>query len=566
MAVQASSYYNYENDAASPRKEDTALREDKLLLWEIACEGDDDKKSSVESLMKEMTTDIYHGYYVFLATFFLNFITIGQFNSSSLYLDPLHQSFPESGSGTLALVCTIQIVAALASSLAGGMVQNTLNDYVGLNWLFFFGGVLMSVGFIWSSYSSTLAGVILGSVSLGIGLGAGLISAGVCVLWFEQSRGTMLLLAISGQGMGNVFFPWLIVKLLETYAEVEEPWRPTMRWMGLLSFFVCAVAAIPMRLPHPGEVEENEKDTATTISLTTNASYGSMFEDSNDDDLSQSFVAFKKLRAGSITSIVDGVANGLRRSSVAGAYQAVSTAPYLNNSDIGNCSSIFARRDIDVTSIPAGNSESSFTLKDVAFSSTNLWLSAFTFIACFASLNAQVLLPKYCISMGFPEAVGGFAMTLYGLGMLLANITVGFAVDRFGSCQLLASGFFTMAMLFFTWPLSVTAPQIYLEAFLFGYFQGPSSSLPIIILADAFACSSPEHILVLNGMINMCKFPGYLLGSAIASNIAQKFGGYGNASALSGIIELLGASMLLMIPTPEEQQRRLVEKKNRPDK
>ena len=82
MAVQASSYYNYENDTASPRKEDTALREDKLLLWEIACEGDDDKKSSVESLMKEMTTDIYHGYYVFLATFFLNFITIGQFNSS----------------------------------------------------------------------------------------------------------------------------------------------------------------------------------------------------------------------------------------------------------------------------------------------------------------------------------------------------------------------------------------------------------------------------------------------------------------------------------------------------
>ena len=80
MAVQASSYH-YEKDTASTRKGDTALREDKLLLWEIAYE-DDDKKSSVESLVKEMTTDIYHGYYVFLATFFLNFITIGQFNSS----------------------------------------------------------------------------------------------------------------------------------------------------------------------------------------------------------------------------------------------------------------------------------------------------------------------------------------------------------------------------------------------------------------------------------------------------------------------------------------------------
>jgi hypothetical protein len=82
-------------------------------------------------------------------------------------------------------------------------------------------------------------------------------------------------------------------------------------------------------------------------------------------------------------------------------------------------------------------------------------------------------------------------------------------------------------------------------------------------LADAFACSSSEHILALNGITNMCKFPGYLFGSAIASNIAQQFGGYGNATALSGIIELLGASMLLMIPTPEEQQRQLAEKKSR---
>jgi len=533
---------------------------------------DDDKKAWKESSVKEMIMNIYHGYYVFVATFFLNFVTIGQFNSSSLYLDSLHRSFPDSDSGTLALVCTIQIVSALASSLAGGMVQNTLNEYIGLNWLFFFGGVSMSFGLIWSSYSSTLTGVIVGSILLGLGLGAGLISAGVCVLWFEQARGTMLLLAISGQGTGNVFFPWLIVKLLETYAEVEEPWRPTMRWMGLLSFIVCAVAARPMRLPHPDEVEENEKDIATIFEISSlvtrnsyvSTSYGSMSEDSTDFDLYQrrchSSEDFRKLRASSITSLVDGVTKRLRASSVAGAYQAVSAAPYMNNS------ANFSRTDVNSVSIPAGNCEGSFTLKDVVFSSTNLWLSAFTFIACFASLNAQVLIPKYCISLGFPEAVGGFAMTLYGLGMLIANITVGSAVDRFGACQLLVSSFVTMAMLFFAWPLSVSAPQIYLLAFLFGYFNGPSSSLPIIILADSFACTSPEHILVLNGMINMCKFPGYLLGSAIACIIAQKSEGYIHATALSGMIELLGASMLLMIPTPEEQQRRLKERRVVPNK
>jgi MFS family permease len=542
-------------EPCSTHKEATAFREGT------------EKKAWAESSMKEMVSNIYHGYYVFAATFVLNFVTIGQFNSSSLYLDSLHRSFPDSDSGTLALVCTIQIVAALASSLAGGMIQNALDDYIGLNWLFFFGGVSMSFGLIWSSYSTTLAGVIMGSISLGLGLGAGLISAGVCVLWFEQSRGTMLLLAISGQGMGNVFFPWLIVKLLGTYIDVNEPWRPTMRWMGLLSFIVCAVAARPMRLPYPDEVEENEKDIATIFeitSLTTNTSYGSMSEATNEKDFSQmrchSSDDFRKLRASSITSMVDGVAKRLRSSSVAGAYQAVSIDPYLNNS------ANFARADDNSVSIPAGNCDSSFTLKDVAFSSTNLWLSIFTFIACFASLNAQVLIPKYCTSLGFPEAVGGFAMTLYGLGMLTANITVGAAVDRFGACQLLISSFVTMAMLFFAWPLSVSAPQIYLLAFLFGYFNGPSSSLPIIILADAFACTSPEHILVLNGLINMCKFPGYLLGSAIACIIAQKFEGYIHATALSGMIELLGASMLLIIPTPEEQQRRLAERRAMPDK
>jgi len=499
----------------------------------------------------------------------------------SLYLDQLHQTFPEVGSGALALVCTIQIVSALASSLAGGIAQDVLDAAgIELNWLFFGGGVFMCLGLVLSSYASTLMGVMVGSVSLGIGIGlAGLMAAGMCVLWFEQSRGTMLLLAISGQGLGNVFFPWLIVKLLETYDEVEDPWRPTMRWMGLLSFSVCAMAAPPMRLPFPGEVEENEKDIATNdelTPLTADKKYGSIEKDSKYDNLHQrrrsSVVAFEKLRTGSVqaslrSSIVGGVANGLRRSSVVGAYQAVSTAPYFDASDLGRRSSIFTRTNVDKYPIlPEGNCESSFssfTLKDVAFSSTNLWLSAFTFIACFASLNAQVLLPKYCLSLGFPETVGGFAIALYGLGVLVANLTLGAAVDRVGAQKLLAFGFATMAMLFFIWPLCISTLQIYLVAFWFGYFQGPISSLPIIILADAFACSSSEHILALNGMINMCKFPGYLLGSAIASNIAQQFGGYRNATALSGIIELLGASTLLMIPTPEKQQRQLAEKKSK---
>ena len=62
----------------STHKETTAFREG----TQHHHVGDDEKKAWKESSLKEMTMNIYHGYYVFVATFFLNFVTIGQFNSS----------------------------------------------------------------------------------------------------------------------------------------------------------------------------------------------------------------------------------------------------------------------------------------------------------------------------------------------------------------------------------------------------------------------------------------------------------------------------------------------------
>ncbi len=52
-------------------------------------------------------TMLFHGYLVFISTFVLNFVGFGQFNASSLYINPLQESFPDSGSGTLALFCNL---------------------------------------------------------------------------------------------------------------------------------------------------------------------------------------------------------------------------------------------------------------------------------------------------------------------------------------------------------------------------------------------------------------------------------------------------------------------------
>jgi hypothetical protein len=99
------------------------------------------------------------------------------------------------------LYCTIKIVAGLTSSLVGGIAQDVLEKKnVGLQWLFFGGGVFMICGFCLSSVCETLLGVLIGSLFMGIGLGfGGFMAGGICVLWFEAVRGTMLLLAMLDQ-------------------------------------------------------------------------------------------------------------------------------------------------------------------------------------------------------------------------------------------------------------------------------------------------------------------------------------------------------------------------------
>jgi len=117
---------------------------------------------------------VYHGYYVLISTFLLNFCAIGIFNSAGLYLEPLSITFPSAGSGTLALYCTIQIVTGLSSSLVGGIAQDVLDKGdIKLLWLFFVGGIFMMVGFFVSSIAYTFIGVLVGSFLMGIGLGLG---------------------------------------------------------------------------------------------------------------------------------------------------------------------------------------------------------------------------------------------------------------------------------------------------------------------------------------------------------------------------------------------------------
>ena len=367
---------------------------------------------------------MYHGYYVLLSTFALNFCAIGIFNSAGLYLGPLSTTFPSAGDGSLALYCTVQIVTGLSSSAVGGIAQDVLEKRgIGLQWLFFIGGVFMMVGFFISSIAFTLFGVLVGSFFMGVGLGlGGFMAGGICVLWFEAARGTMLLLAMSGQGLGNVFFAWATARILENYdGYVEDSWRPTMRCMGVLSFVTCAIASMSMRMPLPGEVEEYENGTIEGLEEAGSVNkYGSLEsfrkEQNNhveiesplkNDDTRQprrrtSAVVLEQMRIDTghtRQSII--LHETRRRSTMLGSFHAIGQAPLLQLSDFlphednedfrtnvrPQLGRIFANESL--RSLLSFTGDCEYTLGDLAISSTAIWLNAFTLIACFPFLNMQ---------------------------------------------------------------------------------------------------------------------------------------------------------------------------------
>jgi len=530
--------------------------------------------------MKAPPPLLFHGYLVLISTFALKFVAIGAFNSSGLYLGPLSHTFPDCNGGFLALYCTVQIVTGLASSFFGGIAQEAMDSRgIGLQWLFFFGGLFMALGLFVSSMSTTITVLLSGALLSGIGLGlCGFLAGGICVLWFESARGTMLLLAMSGEGIGNIFFSWLTARLLEMFGssnndDDDDAWRPVMRCVGVLSFVLCSIAAISMRLPISGEVEEHEKKEGGNSSDETSAlswendEYRALVASNNATSKSErreiehSHINMEHTR--------ESIMAKERRSSLA-TYEALGDAHVLPRRYPQKSSKKQLKAAVNavIASQMLGGAsfqddtiiDESLSLGEVSLSTTNIWLSAFSLISCFSVLNLQVLLASYTSFLGMAPSVGGHVLSMCGVGILFSNLSLGPVVDGIGPRRLLVLSFFCISLLYFVWPYCISTASMSMLAFCYGYLTSTLSSLPVIILADAYGKSCPERVLALNGITSIFRFPGYLMGPLIAGIMVER-GGYGLAGSVSGLITLAGTLTLLMIPPPEQQQRELLEMK-----
>merc|ERR1740124_1285314 len=113
---------------------------------------------------------------------------------------------------------------------------------------------------------------------MGIGLGfTGFSAPCIMSLWFEKKRVQFLMIAMSGGGVGSFAYANIIVQMLGAFHDkgaaecrigVNDPsacneWRPTLRYIGLLSALVLFIASLFMRAPKIKEVENYENKTCT---------------------------------------------------------------------------------------------------------------------------------------------------------------------------------------------------------------------------------------------------------------------------------------------------------------
>lgn len=193
------------------------------------------------------------GWMIVLACFFLNGISEGiSFSFGLLYIEFLHE-FGSSKSATSWVGSLF-----LAMPLLAGPIGSAMVDRYGCISMTVMGSLISTVGFILSTYVSSLSMlyVTFGIIG-GIGRALTYVTAVVSIaFWFEKKRAIALGIAASGTGVGTVAFA-----PLTTLCIFEYGWRGTVLLLAgcLLNMSVCGVL---MRDPKWIQDQHRVKKTA----------------------------------------------------------------------------------------------------------------------------------------------------------------------------------------------------------------------------------------------------------------------------------------------------------------
>src|SRR5215813_6299500 len=172
-------------------------------------------------------------------------IALGTLYAWSVFVAPLETQFGWNRADT-SLVFTAAVVVFALTFVVAGRIQ----DRVGPFYCSLAGGILVSLGFFLSAYTTTLAYLIVCFGVIG-GLGNGFGYATpipVMAKWFPDKRGLAVGLAVGGYGAGSAIFgPLAQLKLIPAYGLPA-----TFQMLGGIFFVMTVAGAFLLKNPPPG--------------------------------------------------------------------------------------------------------------------------------------------------------------------------------------------------------------------------------------------------------------------------------------------------------------------------
>ncbi len=172
-------------------------------------------------------------------------LALGSLYAWSVFVLPLEQEFGWKRADT-SWVYTIAIVCFALTFIAAGRLQ----DLKGPKICAFLGGILVSVGFLLASFTTSLLTLyIFFGVIVGIGNGFGYSTPmPVGSKWFPDKRGLIVGLMVGGYGGGQAIFG----TLASGYLIPSLGWRTTFQILAGLFFVMTMVGTVLLRNPPAG--------------------------------------------------------------------------------------------------------------------------------------------------------------------------------------------------------------------------------------------------------------------------------------------------------------------------
>src|SRR6266849_5338779 len=172
-------------------------------------------------------------------------LALGSLYAWSVFVAPLEKEFGWKRADTSWVFTWAVVVFAIAFILAG-----RLQDKIGPFFISLTGCILLTVGFLLSSQTTSLTYLIVCfGVIVGIGNGFGYATPiPVMAKWFPDKRGLAVGLAVAGYGGGSAIFgPMALRWLIPTYT-----WQGTFKILGVIFFVMTMIGAFLLKNPPTG--------------------------------------------------------------------------------------------------------------------------------------------------------------------------------------------------------------------------------------------------------------------------------------------------------------------------